>query len=471
MADVIVNNKDLLSINDNCEEFIDDLEKENSDEVYDEYNYSDYEVDSMDELGLSIGPEIDDIEKNEIDGIYEWFSDSNIRFIYIDNGKCIYEYIEKGLKISVEKIRTNSTTRLYKIVDIEGEMSYKNLFIRLVNKFLGLVNDPEKLMLKLDYYVSTVINETSVIVQAAGIITQPDKDINRETIIKEMASMLLELMHPTNYLISIGAVLNNMLWNLHKHCFICGLFHKKDPLPGFIMLCDSHICAMENDYYIREPPMANELVSDVMKTREEFCKLVEISVTNAIPIAQSREILDPLPHRYTSIHDKAKRFVLLAKDFKDNPSGLTWWYLCTIKQIYVDIVDPNMLSKLTEKYKLPPNTKIIKNTNAPSEIFRNLCKQYGKIYGYHGSISYNWISILRNGLVPLSNTKYMTAGQVHGPGIYFGKDYATSLGYAYTKPSIIGICKLVSNNIEKAGWCYVINNVDYIYMKYLTIVY
>jgi len=437
----------------------------------DEYN--DYMIDSLDELGLSIEPDIDDNEKNEIEFVYDWFKNSNTRFIYIENGKCIYEYTDKQIKFHIERAKgSNSIGRLYKIVNIDGEMSYKNLFIKLVNKFLGLVNDPEKLMLKLDYYVSNVINDTSVIVQAAGIINQPDKNINREIVIKEFGSMLLELMHPTNYLISVGTILDYMLVNFHKHCFICGLFHKKNiPPPNFVLLCDSHICAMENDYYITEPIPANTLISDVIKNREEFYKLVEISIKNAIPIAQNREILDPLPNRYTNIHDKTKRFSLLTKDFKNNPEGITWWYLCTIKQIYIDIVDPHTISKLITKYNLPQNVKIIKNTNPSSKTFKKLCKQYGKIYGYHGSNSYNWISILRNGLVPLSNTKYMTAGQAHGAGIYFGKDYNTSLGYAATKPNIIGICRLVSNNIEKAGWCYVINNVDYIYMKYLTIVY
>src|SRR3989304_8590646 len=208
-------------------------------------------VDSLDELGVSIEPDMNDTEKNEIEFVYDWFKNSNTRFIYIGNGKCVYEYTDKQLKFHIERAKgSNSINRLYKIVNIDGEMSYKNLFIKLVNKFLGLVNDPEKLMLKLDYYVSTVINETSVIVQAAGIINQPDKTINREIIIKEIASMLLELMHPTNYLISVGTILDYMLLNFHKHCFICGLFHKKNiPRANLVLLCDSHICAMENEGY------------------------------------------------------------------------------------------------------------------------------------------------------------------------------------------------------------------------------
>lgn len=49
---------------------------------------------------------------------------------------------------------------------------------------------------------------------------------------------------------------------------------------------------------------------------------------------------------------------------------------------------------------------------------------------FHGSGLQTWLSILRVGLLALSNTKFMKVGAAYGPGVYFGPLASTSLSYS-----------------------------------------
>lgn len=71
--------------------------------------------------------------------------------------------------------------------------------------------------------------------------------------------------------------------------------------------------------------------------------------------------------------------------------------------------------------------------SAPPEMetaFQALKIKYGAEFCFHGSSSGNWHCILRQGLRNASGTKLMTAGQAYGPGIYLGRDSATSAGFS-----------------------------------------
>ena len=50
-------------------------------------------------------------------------------------------------------------------------------------------------------------------------------------------------------------------------------------------------------------------------------------------------------------------------------------------------------------------------------------------YLFHGSPLINWHSILRNGIKSMSGTKFMTSGQVCGPGVYMSNVLSIASGY------------------------------------------
>ena len=73
---------------------------------------------------------------------------------------------------------------------------------------------------------------------------------------------------------------------------------------------------------------------------------------------------------------------------------------------------------------------IMYNHTAEQErTFQTLKEKHGSVWTFHGSNIENWYSILRNGPRNLSNTKMMTAGAAHGPGVYSAKQFTTASGY------------------------------------------
>jgi len=62
--------------------------------------------------------------------------------------------------------------------------------------------------------------------------------------------------------------------------------------------------------------------------------------------------------------------------------------------------------------------------------FDELKANHGTTFLWHGSAPENWHGILRYGLKNASNTNLMTAGAVHGPGIYLSPQGALSMNYS-----------------------------------------
>jgi hypothetical protein len=76
---------------------------------------------------------------------------------------------------------------------------------------------------------------------------------------------------------------------------------------------------------------------------------------------------------------------------------------------------------------LDANTIHLVKINYSAEIENKFNTGY---YLYHGSPFHCWHSIIKNGLKVMSNTQFMTAGAVHGSGIYLSDSFQFSLGYS-----------------------------------------
>jgi ubiquitin-protein ligase len=96
-------------------------------------------------------------------------------------------------------------------------------------------------------------------------------------------------------------------------------------------------------------------------------------------------------------------------------------------------------------------------------------------YGYlfHGSKWQNWYSILRNGLKNCSKTKLMTAGAVHGNGIYLSDNAGLSMGYGTGNDgrSVMGIFELAEpiSNFKKITNIFVVADETVLIQRYLII--
>lgn len=123
------------------------------------------------------------------------------------------------------------------------------------------------------------------------------------------------------------------------------------------------------------------------------------------------------------------------------------------------------------------------------EELKKLNNPQKTILGWHGSALGNWHSIIREGL----DFKVINNGRSYGNGVYFGRDFDTSLGYTNsrglssgsgTPQSIIwpnsalkidnalSLSEIVNRPMEFANtamqsWCYVVQHIHWIQCRYL----
>ena len=116
------------------------------------------------------------------------------------------------------------------------------------------------------------------------------------------------------------------------------------------------------------------------------------------------------------------------------------WWLATSLYMKFEKIDFKEFLDFTVEAKLKYSSlgkdvkvyKIIDNINPNSEYWESEKEKYGgeTFFAFHGSGLGNWYSILKNGLVSVSNTKMMSAGAAYGKGIYSSPLSSTSAPYS-----------------------------------------
>ncbi|CAM6108959.1 unnamed protein product [Calypogeia fissa] len=89
------------------------------------------------------------------------------------------------------------------------------------------------------------------------------------------------------------------------------------------------------------------------------------------------------------------------------------------------------------KFGFKPKFQFVVIHDSPEKeaIFNERRKMMNdSFFAFHGSNPGNWYSILRNGLRPMSNTKYMSTGAAYGQGIYLADNLGLSFSYASSAP-------------------------------------
>ncbi|VVB71182.1 Poly(ADP-ribose) polymerase catalytic domain protein [uncultured archaeon] len=118
---------------------------------------------------------------------------------------------------------------------------------------------------------------------------------------------------------------------------------------------------------------------------------------------------------------------------------LLWWFAINIKDEYVDFnVNEEIPNLACNKSDIK-----FKNNSYESDFLRRKA-QFGVIYGFHGSPKYNWYSILRTGLINVSQTAFQLCGNAYGNGIYLAVDIETSRTYTSGNGNI-AICEIIND--------------------------
>jgi len=117
------------------------------------------------------------------------------------------------------------------------------------------------------------------------------------------------------------------------------------------------------------------------------------------------------------------------------------------------------------------------NINYSAEVENKFPQKY---YLFHGSSSYSWYPIVKNGLKIMSGTALQANGAVYGPGIYFSDSFEMSLGYSSRSTTtyksfpynIVSVFEILQDTeqYKKASGIFVINNNSVLVLRYFVLV-
>jgi hypothetical protein len=133
------------------------------------------------------------------------------------------------------------------------------------------------------------------------------------------------------------------------------------------------------------------------------------------------------------------------------------------------LVNPRVRMSNHGKTLHPSITEYEFRYGAFQERLRN-AKYKQRWYLYHGSPLGNWHSIIRNGIKNMSNTKLMSAGAAHGPGVYLTNDLQTAAGYGQGgSKTCIAVVEILEDpeKYKKSPHVYVIPNDSILIPRYL----
>jgi len=92
---------------------------------------------------------------------------------------------------------------------------------------------------------------------------------------------------------------------------------------------------------------------------------------------------------------------------------------------------------MREEHKLPSRLlpagakqlAVVQSSPLAEKAFAERKQLHGSGFGFHGSPLNKWYSIMRNGLLVLSDTTLMTSGAFYGTGIYLARQLSTAAHY------------------------------------------
>jgi len=254
------------------------------------------------------------------------------------------------------------------------------------------------------------------------------------------------------FLVSLLRYTQLRIPTVHEYCAICDKAFGMDPMM-LRTVCCRELCTYQFGEF-----GSMITTADGVNTQAEIVDLLVCMLLRAALSARRDIILDPYPRVYGGQNGKEKVFDPQAKDFnklqetveaivklrQENAAtmGASWstlrsrmpaeglalvkWVVASNRSYLAPLQDDERIAE----FETPYQYLLISAPPDRENRFQELKSQYGSTFAFHGSPAENWHSILRNGLKNASNTRLMTTGAAHGPGIYLALDSQTSLGYA-----------------------------------------
>jgi len=284
--------------------------------------------------------------------------------------------------------------------------------------------------------------------------------------------------------------------SVYNNCVICGI--ELDFQSDEFVVCPDEECQYESEKLVINNP-----VTDKYKLDPEITLFMIDSAFEAIKCSNRKNIFEPYPQYFLTDKkirlkrgeitklagkniDECKDFKTLEKLIDDMPIDKLEKILSESKsddnivtRLNLDsyillkfIITSNTL-ELSRDYMLFENTDFYKSSNLVYRVNKNVQELENSNYLFHGSKSYNWYSIIRNGLKICSGTPLMTTGAAYGNGIYLSDSLNISYNYGISgKKSVVGVFEVIDHEkYQKAPSIFVVNDEKKLSLKYILIIY
>ncbi|CAE8595987.1 unnamed protein product [Polarella glacialis] len=245
---------------------------------------------------------------------------------------------------------------------------------------------------------------------------------------------------------------------VHEYCAICD---QPFMLPPMFLrtVCSSELCMYQFAEFGDKITTA-----EGVNTQAEIVDLLICMLKYAVTSARRELILEPYPVVYAGssrelvFHPKKKDFAKLQECVEAllqlraevaQKMGASWsvltarmsnegaelvkWVVASNRSFLAPLQDDERIAA----FRTPFQYMLISAPPDKEKEFQELKRQHGSTFAFHGSPAENWHSILRNGLKNASNTKMMTTGAAHGPGIYLSTELSLSLSYSMRGRAVV----------------------------------
>lgn len=270
------------------------------------------------------------------------------------------------------------------------------------------------------------------------------------------------IMNSKNRLYKLYMIIRNAFDQYKTHCFCCGNKLMFDNGPW---LCDNKWC------HHRVNVSMTSLFDRYQKYDPDNLKFVFDMMKNAMRHSCANNIMKPYPD-FVSSWDEFSKLITDLPSYnelllKDNTKikNLLWWGVMNMNsRIELLKSKPNIelcfMNKIRVIYGIKPYDCY------REEIFLKKKEQYGSEYFFHGSMTDSWYSILKYGLIVMSNKpKLKRVGAAYGAGIYMTKNM--NLAKTYSN-GYIGIIEVIKGMVvNKSSNIYTLSDDKMVRVRYL----
>ncbi|XP_077424103.1 protein mono-ADP-ribosyltransferase PARP6-like isoform X2 [Vanacampus margaritifer] len=255
------------------------------------------------------------------------------------------------------------------------------------------------------------------------------------------------------FLVQVMRYAEQRIPTLNEYCVICDerhVFQNGPPLKPAV--CTRELCVFS---FHMMGPMSG--ATEEVATGAEVVDLLVAMCRSALQSSRKSIIFEPYPSVVDPKNPKMLAFTPKRRSYERLQKALdsvvlirrmTQGSYSEIKK-QMDKTDPlaipllqwilssnrSHIVKLTANRQLsfmhtPHQFLLISSPPTKEARFQTARKLYGSTFAFHGSHIENWHSILRNGLVNASNTKFQMHGAAYGKGIYLSPISSISFGYS-----------------------------------------